>query len=76
MWMTAPAMQSSHCPECLRGVSSPMSLPDYCRIAQDIAFYDKGRTGDVISRLSADVQSVSDSICLNSNVLSRSALQV
>eukprot|EP00192_Tetraselmis_astigmatica_P009726 CAMPEP_0117685962 /NCGR_PEP_ID=MMETSP0804-20121206/22121_1 /TAXON_ID=1074897 /ORGANISM="Tetraselmis astigmatica, Strain CCMP880" /LENGTH=808 /DNA_ID=CAMNT_0005497473 /DNA_START=224 /DNA_END=2648 /DNA_ORIENTATION=- len=46
-----------------------------CLMEQDIAFYDKGRTGDVISRLSADVQSVSDSICLNSNVLSRSALQ-
>jgi ABC-type multidrug transport system fused ATPase/permease subunit len=43
---------------------------------QDQAFFDKGQTGDVISRLSADVQSVSDSVCLNSNVLSRSALQV
>eukprot|EP00951_Prasinocladus_malaysianus_P043775 scaffold552393_cov42-Prasinocladus_malaysianus.AAC.2 len=45
-------------------------------LGQDVAFYDKGKTGDVISRLSADVQSVSDSICLNTNILSRSALQV
>jgi len=44
-------------------------------IKQDVEFFDKGKTGDLISRLSADSQSVSDSVCLNSNVLSRSLLQ-
>jgi hypothetical protein len=42
---------------------------------QDAAFFDTTKTGEVTSRLSADTTTVSDSTCLNLNVLLRSATQ-
>lgn len=42
---------------------------------QDAGFFDTTRTGEVTSRLSADTTTVSDQICLNLNVMLRSATQ-
>lgn len=42
---------------------------------QDISFFDVTRTGEITSRLSADTTTVSDQICLNLNVMLRSATQ-
>jgi hypothetical protein len=43
---------------------------------QDAGFFDTTKTGEVTSRLSADTTTVSDQICLNLNVMLRSATQV
>lgn len=43
---------------------------------QDVGFYDTTKTGEITSRLSADTTTVSDQICLNLNVMLRSATQV
>lgn len=42
---------------------------------QTIGFFDTTKTGDITSRLSADTTSVSDSVCLNLNVMLRSITQ-
>lgn len=44
-------------------------------LRQDIGFFDTTKTGDITSRLSADTTSVSDSVCLNLNIMLRSATQ-
>lgn len=40
------------------------------------SFFDTTKTGEITSRLSADTTTVSDQICLNLNVMLRSATQV
>ena len=45
-------------------------------MAQDAAFFDGTKTGDITSRLSSDTTTVSDQICLNLNVMLRSSTQV
>jgi ATP-binding cassette, subfamily B (MDR/TAP), member 9 len=44
-------------------------------LRQDPGFYDVTKTGEISSRLSADTTTVSDQICLNLNVMLRSATQ-
>jgi hypothetical protein len=44
-------------------------------LAQEIAFYDQTKTGDITSRLTADTQKVSDQVELNVNVFLRSFMQ-
>lgn len=42
---------------------------------QDAGFFDTTKTGEITSRLAADTTTVSDQICLNLNVMLRSATQ-
>ena len=44
-------------------------------LAQEPAFYDAAKTGDLLSRLSADTAVVSDQLSLNLNVCARSIFQ-
>lgn len=44
-------------------------------LAQDVAFFDMTKSGEITSRLSADTQSVSQQVELNVNVFFRSLLQ-
>ena len=44
-------------------------------LAQDVAFFDATKTGEVTSRLSADCSTVADQVSLNANVLVRSLMQ-
>lgn len=58
------ATQTVRVPVCFRG-----------RMQMELGFYDTTRTGEITSRLAADTSSVSDSVCLNLNVILRSATQ-
>lgn len=42
---------------------------------QDVGFYDTSKSGDITSRLAADTTSVTDSVCLNLNIMMRSITQ-
>ncbi|KAL6751648.1 hypothetical protein V8C86DRAFT_2773879 [Haematococcus lacustris] len=44
-------------------------------LAAEVGFYDTTKTGEITSRLSADTSTVSDSVCLNLNVMLRSIAQ-
>lgn len=55
----------------LRGWHPNPALQPLCR-----SFFDTTKTGEITSRLSADTTTVSDQICLNLNVMLRSATQV
>ncbi|GMT23338.1 hypothetical protein PFISCL1PPCAC_14635 [Pristionchus fissidentatus] len=45
-------------------------------VKQEIGFFDVTKTGDLVSRLTADCSSISDSIALNINVFSRNAVML
>jgi ATP-binding cassette subfamily B (MDR/TAP) protein 9 len=45
-------------------------------VCQDVAFYDKHKTGEVTSRLTADTQTMSDTVALNINVFLRNIVQM
>lgn len=53
----------------------PLPLPPP-GLLQDAGFFDTTKTGEITSRLAADTTTVSDQICLNLNVMLRSATQV
>jgi ATP-binding cassette subfamily B (MDR/TAP) protein 9 len=40
-------------------------------VNQDVAFFDKHKTGEITSRLAADTQTMSDTVALNINVFLR-----
>lgn len=42
---------------------------------QDVGFYDMSKSGEITSRLAADTTTVTDSICLNMNIMIRSMTQ-
>lgn len=45
-------------------------------VCQDVAFFDKHKTGEITSRLTADTQTMSDTIALNVNVFLRNIVQM
>uniref|UniRef100_A0A915CN03 ABC transmembrane type-1 domain-containing protein n=1 Tax=Ditylenchus dipsaci TaxID=166011 RepID=A0A915CN03_9BILA len=45
-------------------------------VRQDVAFYDTHKTGEVTSRLSADTQTMSDTVSLNINIFLRNTVQM
>ncbi|KAJ9509930.1 hypothetical protein QJQ45_011470 [Haematococcus lacustris] len=47
----------------------------WVRPQAEVGFYDTTKTGEITSRLSADTSTVSDSVCLNLNVMLRSIAQ-
>ncbi len=63
---TPVSWRSRHVLSCV--VHAPLVLPR--------SFFDTTKTGEITSRLSADTTTVSDQICLNLNVMLRSATQV
>ena len=54
----------------------PASGTSFCLTLSRCSFFDTTKTGEITSRLSADTTTVSDQICLNLNVMLRSATQV
>lgn len=44
-------------------------------INQDVGFYDTSKSGEITSRLAADTTTVTDSVCLNLNIMMRSITQ-
>ena len=42
---------------------------------QDVGFYDTSKSGEITSRLAADTTTVTDSVCLNLNIMMRSITQ-
>ncbi|KAI6190946.1 ATP-binding cassette sub-family B member 9 [Aphelenchoides bicaudatus] len=45
-------------------------------VNQDVAFFDKHKTGEITSRLTADTQTMSDTVALNINVFLRNIVQM
>lgn len=45
-------------------------------VRQEIAFFDKAQTGEVISRLSADCQTVSSTVSTNVNIFMRNIVML
>ncbi|GMR48220.1 hypothetical protein PMAYCL1PPCAC_18415, partial [Pristionchus mayeri] len=45
-------------------------------VKQDIAFFDITKTGEMVSRLTSDCQTISDSVALNINVFSRNGIML
>ncbi|GMR34622.1 hypothetical protein PMAYCL1PPCAC_04817, partial [Pristionchus mayeri] len=45
-------------------------------VKQEIAFFDAHSTGEIVSRLTSDCQSISDSVSLNLTVFSRNAIMM
>lgn len=63
------APRTTTCSRSKRAPTLPLPL-------QDAGFFDTTKTGEITSRLAADTTTVSDQICLNLNVMLRSATQV
>ncbi|GMT24067.1 hypothetical protein PFISCL1PPCAC_15364, partial [Pristionchus fissidentatus] len=45
-------------------------------VKQDIAFFDVTKTGEMVSRLTSDCQSISDSVAVNINIFSRNGIML
>ncbi|VDM85478.1 unnamed protein product [Strongylus vulgaris] len=45
-------------------------------VKQDVAFFDAHKTGEIVSRLTADCQTMSDTVALNMNVFLRNCVML
>uniref|UniRef100_A0A183BNH6 ABC transmembrane type-1 domain-containing protein n=1 Tax=Globodera pallida TaxID=36090 RepID=A0A183BNH6_GLOPA len=56
--------------------SLPQNGPFASLVRQDVAFFDRHKTGEITSRLTADTTTMSDTIALNVNIFLRNTVQM